>query len=816
MKEFSEINNERWFYAVNDSGDGVWDWNVQTNQVYFSDQWKSMLGYRPDEIDNDLTEWEKRIHPDDKDLVHFQLERYLKNEIDHYSTEHRVLCKDGSYKWILDRGKIVSRLENGDPARLVGTHTDISRLMDAEYFNHLQSKSLRIINKIIRLSNTANDLRELCSDVLNYIFSILNYKSGGVYLVNDDGVTADIFISHNIPEEFLDKVGHININDAFYKNVFVEKNLYIVDNYNETASNPTDFKSICSIPIVLHDKVIGALNLASTTRYNLTEEEKNIFISIGIELGKAIDHITIENKLNETKNNLQSFFDTIEDLFFIIADDGKIIEVNNNAITRLGYNRSEIVNMNFADIHATANHNDVYEIVSKLYEANVWNYSLPLVCKNNQIIEVDTKIKKGTWSGRDVYFGVSRDISERKAHEEELRAAKELAESATIAKSNFLANMSHELRTPMNAINGISKLLLTKMDENFNDRQREGLTLIHESGNRLLSLINDLLDLSKIEAGKMEIFYEKVVMSDIIDSINLMAGNLIDPLNVKFSIRKDSDVPEIFYSDSIKVNQILTNLLSNAAKFTEKGEVSLVIRNDSNDLFFEVIDSGIGIPKDDLPKIFDQFVQGDSSLTKKYKGTGLGLAICKKLVELLKGTIGIESEPSKGTRAWFSIPIISPVTTLSSDNVITKNILPENFNQTKSLKSNKRKTIRPTILIADDEKASRDTFRMMLDDQYNLIFAVNGIEVVSLFNEHQPDLVIMDILMPVMNGYKAFTEIRKITKGENVPVIAVTARAMNNEKADILTYGFNEYISKPIDDEILLAVIAKFFREEAR
>ena len=109
MKEFSEINNERWFYAVNDSGDGVWDWNVQTNQVYFSDQWKSMLGYRPDEIDNDLTEWEKRIHPDDKDLVHFQLERYLKNEIDHYSTEHRVLCKDGSYKWILDRGKIVSQ-----------------------------------------------------------------------------------------------------------------------------------------------------------------------------------------------------------------------------------------------------------------------------------------------------------------------------------------------------------------------------------------------------------------------------------------------------------------------------------------------------------------------------------------------------------------------------------------------------------------------------------------------------------------------------------------------------------------------------------
>ncbi|HNX60406.1 MAG TPA: ATP-binding protein, partial [Spirochaetota bacterium] len=372
-------------------------------------------------------------------------------------------------------------------------------------------------------------------------------------------------------------------------------------------------------------------------------------------------------------------------------------------------------------------------------------------------------------------------------------------------KNEFISNLSHELRTPMNAILGISKMLTEKNADNLSERQKQGLTIVYESGHRLLTLINDILDLSKIEAGKMDILIRPVNTREMADRIAKIAEPLASA-DVSFEVEISPDVPDVVYVDEDRIQQVVINLMGNSFKFTSEGKVCLSIGRREDRIVVTVADTGIGISPDSLPFIFDRFRQGDGSMSRKYQGTGIGLSLSRELVVLMGGTISAESVYGKGTTIRFDVPIGVPVMVDQRDES------PVRSSKTVCSEKENTHTRMKTLLVAEDEETGRETLRFLLSDRYHLVFAENGEKACAEFDGNRIDLVLMDIMMPGTDGYGAYDRIRKTEKGKRVPIVAVTARAMSGEREKILAYGFNDYVSKPIDSETLVETIEKLLK----
>lgn len=389
----------------------------------------------------------------------------------------------------------------------------------------------------------------------------------------------------------------------------------------------------------------------------------------------------------------------------------------------------------------------------------------------------------------------------------ELQNAKELAVVANTAKSDFLSNMSHELRTPLNAILGFSQIM--NKDKTLNIEQQENIKIINRSGEYLLTLINDVLDMAKIESGQMALQSKDFDLYQTLHLVSEMFGMKTETKNLQLIIEKSEDLPQYINTDKKKLRQILVNLVGNAIKFTEKGSVTISvsvdqsysqsITNNQVNLLFVITDTGVGISSEEIEQIFDPFVQTASG-RKSEQGTGLGLPISQKFIELMGGNITVTSQINQGSTFSFNLKV-----QLSDRNKIVSK---EPIYPVIGLASNQR---RYKILVVDDHWENRQILlKLLIPVGFEVKEAENGQVALEIWEKWQPDLIWMDLRMPVMNGYEAIIKIKSDIKGHKTKIIALTASTLEEEKAIVLSIGCDDFVRKPFLTEIIFEKIAKF------
>ncbi len=401
--------------------------------------------------------------------------------------------------------------------------------------------------------------------------------------------------------------------------------------------------------------------------------------------------------------------------------------------------------------------------------------------------------------------GFITDITPHKEMEQKLIIAKEEAEEANLSKGAFLANMSHEIRTPMNGIIGLSHLAL---QETLPVTTKGYLSKIHDSANLLLGIINDILDFSKIEAGKVDIEHVDFRLAEVIEALSHITEFRAEEKGLVARFDIDPSIPDILCGDPLRLQQILTNLFNNAIKFTEQGEITLKTsllerKRGRVQLRFVVEDSGIGMSQEQVKRLFQPFSQADSSTTRKYGGTGLGLSICKSLVELMGGEIGVESELNQGSRFFFELPL-SLGQKQNGQSIEHR----KTSRQDVSLEGMK-------VLLVEDNKVNQLVAQQILTAAGALVeTAENGVQAVDSIEDSHYDIVLMDIQMPEMDGYQATRQIRYRYSDQELPVIAMTANALKEDREEALKAGMNDYLSKPIDVKALYRMLASYKKRE--
>lgn len=526
-------------------------------------------------------------------------------------------------------------------------------------------------------------------------------------------------------------------------------------------------------------------------KYERLNKEKNILNSLlsrtTIDLKKASENLKIRAE------ELATLLATIPAFIYFKDLQLRYLLVNNSFTELVGLPHDQIIGKKVKDVFPGYD-NDIYE--SKELEVLTTGIALydieEMFDDGTRKIYGSTSIAPIRDSGGKItgLVGVSRDITERKHHEEELRQAKEMAEAGTVAKNEFIASVSHEFRTPMNGILGLSEILRnTPLDQ----EQQELLRGISVSAENLLAIVNDVLDFSAIEAGKMELDFHPFLLSRVMEDIDLMIRHKAEEKALGFTIETDESVPDSLCGDSKRLRQVLINLIHNALKFTEKGGIRVLIRPEKItasriEIRFEVCDTGIGIPEEYLDSLFQVFSRVKQEKTKLIAGTGLGLSICKKITTMLGGSIGVESEYGVGSNFWFILPF-----SLTSTGTGQPSGSPATASESESYEGK-------TVLVAEDNLINQRVVAYQLHKMGFIVdMASDGIEAFEKYQENKYDLIILDIQMPGMDGYQVAQAIRELEQNSPVRsrIIALTANAMKGDRELYLEAGMDSYVPKP-------------------
>jgi PAS domain S-box-containing protein len=534
---------------------------------------------------------------------------------------------------------------------------------------------------------------------------------------------------------------------------------------------------------------------------------KNRELLVQKEQLKALYRDVVAQKLL-SKYSL-SLIEASHDPLFAISPEGKITDMNNASVKIIGLSRDKLIGTNFFDYFTEPQKaRKVYQEV--FAKGSVADSPLTLRHNEGKLTEVlfNGSVYKDDMGNVLGVVIVARDVTAQKRFENELIEAKsnaeherQIAEEAVKAKQQFLSNMSHEIRTPMNAIIGFTNVVL-KTD--LSAKQKEYITAIKTSGDDLIVLINDILDLAKVNAGKMTFEKTPFKLESSISSMLQLFETKIQEKSLVLVKEYDSNIPELLIGDPARLNQIILNLISNAVKFTTKGKITVSVLMLTQDeekasIKFAVSDTGIGIEENKIANIFENFQQATSDTTRLYGGTGLGLAIVKQLVEPQGGTIQVESKINKGSTFSFILSFQKTVNTTESAQKIT-----DLNTEIKNIK----------ILVAEDMALNQLLMRTILEDfGFECDIASNGKLAIEKLEKNSYDIILMDLQMPEMNGFEATEYIRNILNSK-IPIIALTADVTTVDLSKCEAAGMDDYISKPVDDQILYSKIVGLLRNK--
>lgn len=502
---------------------------------------------------------------------------------------------------------------------------------------------------------------------------------------------------------------------------------------------------------------------------------------------------------------LRALVNKTEHSVIITDTGGAILDMNETTFEMFGYLREDILGKDFAILRdKTLEDGEVIAGFEELGKDRFWNSEVDMRRKDQSTFHASLSVSMLSWTEGKLLVYRVRDITRRKNEERELIAARESAEDAVKVKSNFLATMSHEIRTPLNGVIGTASLLERTQ---LNTEQADYVETIINSSNSLLVLLNDILDFSKIESGKMQLDPIVCNLRNEIVSVTELLRPHAETKNLRFGVQMDREIPDKVKVDVMRLKQILLNLIGNAIKFTDKGSVNLSCQiigrlRDSMELRFEISDTGLGISKEKQALLFQSFSQVHQNSNRRYGGTGLGLAISKDLVELMGGTIVVESSEGKGSKFQFSVKVqsgdsLDAIDLLTGDSALN--------NEMKSLLPSLR------VAVAEDNRINSDVIVFMLEKMgIRADRAFNGLEMIELIREKDYDIVLMDIHMPELDGVRATKIILKELKKEPF-VIAITANSSPEDRRLCEEAGMQAFVSKPFMYVHLEQVLAEYF-----
>ncbi|MCF6230923.1 MAG: transporter substrate-binding domain-containing protein [Gammaproteobacteria bacterium] len=754
-------SEERFKLAMAAASDGIWDWNIVSGETYYSPAYMQMLGYSPGELPSQNDTWQMLLHPDDKSKAVAVVDAAITSETSRYEHEFRLRAKDGSYRDILSKGSVVSRDEQGKALRAVGTQADITEKKQAR--ERLRKLSLAVEQSPSMVMITDRH------GVIEYVNPQFTEVTG---FTSQEAVGAS-------PSLLKSGLTSPKVYKKMWQTITAGRNWY-GDLQNRKKSGEVYWERETISPLRGDDGVIK--------HYVALKED-----------------ITQRKAVEEDLQMFRRFAETSGQGFGITTLGGEITYVN-HTLCQMMKERSvdSVCGQDFSRYYSKET--SAYfqqEVMPLLKENNQWTGEVPLLtATGEEIPTLENLFVIRDEQGKARFFGnVITDITLQKSTEQALHNAKEQAEQASRFKSEFLANMSHEIRSPLNAVTGMTYLL---QKTPLTTRQQDYLDIILSSSNALLGVINDILDFSKIEAGRLDIEQTRFFLEDVFKNLSSLESLRASQKDLEIIFSVDSAIPQALIGDPLRLGQVLINLTSNAIKFTEQGEIVVSVsmveqQGDRIRLCFSVQDSGIGIEQDKAAQLFEPFTQADGSTTRQYGGTGLGLAICKQLVELMKGSIHVESEIGRGSRFYFEAEFAS-----ADEENNQPFLLPAALSGMR-------------VLVVDDNAVAREALQSMLESfSFNVSAVSSGtaalatLEQASEGSDGHFDLVLMDWKMPGMDGVEASRLIQQSDWLPKLPmVIMVTAYSREEVMREAHKVGIDGFLVKPVNPSTLFNAIAE-------